>query len=63
MKEDKHIILRSMWKGIKTLIRTIKLDFLKRKEENSVVLEYKWMQIKTRLRMHSLFHTVCIASV
>ena len=52
-----------MWKGIKTLIRTIKLDFLKRKEENSVVLEYKWMQIKTRLRMHSLFYTVCIASV
>ena len=46
MQEDKHIILRSMWKGIKNLIRTIKLDFLKRKEENSVVLEYKWMQIK-----------------
>ena len=40
-----------------------KTRFLKRKKGKSVVLEYKWMQIKTRLRMHSLFYTVCIASV
>ena len=47
----------------KSLIRTIKQDILKRKKRISVVSECKWMQIKTRLRMHSLFHTVCIASV